>query len=337
MAYSVIVLLLSYFLIITVLIYGFGIKNTLISWTIKILPLPAAMVDGSRFITISALENNLKSVRRFYENQDFSQLGLRVDFTTLDGKKRLKIKEKNLLNRMVENLIIEMIAKEKGIQLTDSEISAEVNNKINESGNRTEIIEQLQRLYGWSISEFEENIVKPDLYQAKLTEYILNNDPQSTVSRKKIGEALREIKDGRDFEDIAKKYSDGYTTKDGGSVGWFSAEQMLPSISEAVIKLSVGQTSEIIESPVGYHIIKLTDKKNEDNIDKFQISQIFAKIRTVADLLQEKQNNIKIYIPLKGLYWNEKDDFVDFNDQSLKKFEDNIFNNSPDDASLLFW
>ena len=37
-------------------------------------------------------------------------------------------------------------------------------------------------------------------------------------------------------------------------------------------------------------------------MDKFQISQIYVKIKTVADMLQEKEDNIKIFIPLKGLY-----------------------------------
>jgi hypothetical protein len=50
----------------------------------------------------------------------------------------------------------------------------------------------------------------------------------------------------------------------------------------------------------------------------------------------DQEKTMKIYIPLKGLYWNKDAGIVEFNDEFLRQFEENLNQNSQDDASMLF-
>jgi peptidyl-prolyl cis-trans isomerase C len=79
---------------------------------------------------------------------------------------------------------------------------------------------------------------------------------------KKIKEAQAHLKKGEDFAEVAKKYSDDPGSKDrGGDLGYFSRGDMVPAFDKAAFALDVGQTSGIVESDFGYHIIQVQEKK----------------------------------------------------------------------------
>jgi DNA polymerase III delta subunit len=78
----------------------------------RVIPFPAAIVDYTNVVYLSDVEKDLASIETFYQTQDLSKEGLRVDFTTPDGKKRLQIKEREILDKLVEDKIIEILAKE---------------------------------------------------------------------------------------------------------------------------------------------------------------------------------------------------------------------------------
>ncbi|HTY20690.1 MAG TPA: peptidylprolyl isomerase [Geobacteraceae bacterium] len=73
---------------------------------------------------------------------------------------------------------------------------------------------------------------------------------------------LQEAKSGHDFAELAKKYSDDpQAAKDGGDLGTFKKGDMLPEIEAAVVGMKVGQISSIVNTPAGFHIIKLEERK----------------------------------------------------------------------------
>lgn len=72
----------------------------------------------------------------------------------------------------------------------------------------------------------------------------------------RVQQALTALNDGAIFSDVAKKYSDGPAGVRGGDLGWFQKGQMVPQFDDAAFALEPGQTSEIVESPYGYHIIR---------------------------------------------------------------------------------
>ena len=77
----------------------------------------------------------------------------------------------------------------------------------------------------------------------------------------KIKSVLQKIKKGESFAELAKKYSDDEASKNnGGSLGTLPKENVLPEIADTMVKLKVGETSDVVKSQYGYHIIKLTAK-----------------------------------------------------------------------------
>lgn len=80
-------------------------------------------------------------------------------------------------------------------------------------------------------------------------------------AREKINSVLQKIKKGESFTDLAKKYSDDEASKNnGGSLGTLPKENILPEIADTMVKLKVGETSDVVKSQYGYHIVKLTAK-----------------------------------------------------------------------------
>lgn len=334
--FTILLIVAGYLLIIGILIYGFGMNNKIIQKTAKIIPYPGVIFLSGKIITLNEINTKLDSIKLFYNSQDFSDLGLRVDFTTGDGQKRLKIKERNLISKLAEDRIIEKLANKQGIKITDKMVSGEVNRKLEEYGSRDELKNTMFNLYGWQIEDFEKNIVKPDLYKEKLKENMPRINQSFAAARKKITQAQDELKNGASFEEIAKKYSEGESSQNGGSLGWFTYDQILPEVGLEAYMLEKGSISDIIESSLGYHIISIEDKKTEDAKDQVKIKQIFVRTESFADWLEKQIKTMKIYIPLKNYRWNRKKGEAEFSKEEMRKFEEDEYKSPTGDASILF-
>ncbi len=81
------------------------------------------------------------------------------------------------------------------------------------------------------------------------------------LARAKIEKALKQIRSGKAFSAVAKKMSDDTTTKKGGDLGYFAQGAMVPAFDKAVFSMKKGETSDIVETQFGFHIIRLTDIK----------------------------------------------------------------------------
>ena len=84
------------------------------------------------------------------------------------------------------------------------------------------------------------------------------------AARKKAEEVLKRVKAGENFENLAKEYSDDGSKQNGGDLGWFGKGRMVPEFENAAFALQPGQTSEIVESQFGFHIIKAEGRRTGD-------------------------------------------------------------------------
>lgn len=90
---------------------------------------------------------------------------------------------------------------------------------------------------------------------AKRSKATRTRDDASTLSEEVLRKAL--AKDA-DFAALAGEYSDGPTKSKGGDLGTFKKGAMDPAFEEAAFKLKVGEVSDVVETPFGFHIIKRT-------------------------------------------------------------------------------
>lgn len=87
------------------------------------------------------------------------------------------------------------------------------------------------------------------------------NATDKEAQKKTAQGILDRIKAGEDFAKLAKEYSEDLGSKaDGGDLNFFTKGMMVKEFSDAAFALKLGEISEIIESPFGFHIIKVTDK-----------------------------------------------------------------------------
>ncbi len=78
-------------------------------------------------------------------------------------------------------------------------------------------------------------------------------------ARTRIEDVLRRARASQDFAALAREFSDEPgASSSGGSLGMFGHGAMVPAFDQAAFALSVGQISEIVETPFGFHVIKRT-------------------------------------------------------------------------------
>ena len=80
-------------------------------------------------------------------------------------------------------------------------------------------------------------------------------------ARKKIESVQKKAKKGEDFTTLAKTYSEGPSGPNGGDLGYFRRGQMVKPFEDAAFSLKPNETSDIVETQFGYHLIKVVDKK----------------------------------------------------------------------------
>jgi len=76
-------------------------------------------------------------------------------------------------------------------------------------------------------------------------------------AKKKIEGILRQIQDGQDFAEMAKKHSEGPTREKGGYLGSFSRESMVKPFADKAFSMSPGEVSDAVRTQFGWHLIKV--------------------------------------------------------------------------------
>jgi peptidyl-prolyl cis-trans isomerase C len=108
---------------------------------------------------------------------------------------------------------------------------------------------------------------------------------------------VADLKKGADFATLAKQKSKDPGAADGGDLGYFTKDQMVPEFADAAFKLDPGQISDPVKTQFGWHIIKLEDKRTKptpsfDDV-KAQLQNYVAH-RAQAEMVQKLRSTANI-------------------------------------------
>jgi parvulin-like peptidyl-prolyl isomerase len=107
-------------------------------------------------------------------------------------------------------------------------------------------------------------------------------------------------KDGKRFEDSVRLYSDDVVSKNsGGDIGWQTRLTHYPSLYRTALRLKIGQVSNVVETPFGLFIVKLTGKKSYSDADHAILRlavQEEKKKRLFDNFISSVKNKYKVQI-----------------------------------------
>ncbi len=192
------------------------------------------------------VEEGLKALRSAYKNDDeFNKALDQRNITENDLKRSIEVDA-------LAGIILENHVKGK-VEINDAEVKKYYDD------NR----EKFHRPEAYRVSHVLISPFPPDLIRnSKIEELRARKDELMKKAREKILEVQKELKGGTDIAELAKKYSHDEVSSDkGGDLGFFYAEGVEKSFSEAVAKLKIGEVTDVVETKFGFHLIKLTETK----------------------------------------------------------------------------
>lgn len=155
-----------------------------------------------------------------------------------------------------------------------------------------------------------------------------NASPEQIAARKaRADEVSRQIRTGGDFAKLATTYSDSGDALQGGAIGWRDPDRLPPVFAQALAKLSPGQSTLVIRSTAGFHILKLVDRRSlaaaatdKDIVQQTRVRHILLKVTPTmtADAAKRKLTELKAQIDSKSARFEDLARVVS-NDSSASK------------------
>jgi peptidyl-prolyl cis-trans isomerase SurA len=211
--------------------------------------------------------------------------GVRVDDTTIE-RAMVRIAQENKLSledfRKVlarENIAFPKYREDIRVELTVQRLrEREVDSKI--TVNDAEVDQYLATLKAQNSGEVEYNIA-----------HILVLVPEQASSeqidarRRRAEDALRALRGGTDFAQVAASFSDSTDALSGGNLGWRSGGRLPTVFTDEVRNMKVGEVSGITRSAAGFHIVKLLDKRSKNDptvVDQTRARHILIRVNEIV-------------------------------------------------------
>ncbi|MCP1726952.1 peptidyl-prolyl cis-trans isomerase C [Natronospira proteinivora] len=192
---------------------------------------------------------------------------------TVDGE-RIPEALLHAFARQFPNVDLDSMDSDQREQLADHVINlhilareAERRGMDNEADVVAELILERQQTLAQALIESEavsEEAIQ-QVYEERYDEALEVNARHILVEDETLAqEIIDRIQNGEDFAELAEEYSQDQGGVDGGSLGWFSPQQMVPPFAEAVSNMEAGELTDTpVETNFGWHVIRVDDTRVE--------------------------------------------------------------------------
>jgi peptidyl-prolyl cis-trans isomerase D len=118
--------------------------------------------------------------------------------------------------------------------------------------------------------------------QAKVRYIMVRLDPgaddkQKENARVRANRLLAEARGGKNFAELARKESEDPSAEKGGEIGWLNQGQLPEALDKQIFSLAKGEISESIETPLGFHIVKVEDIKEEKTLSLAEAKPVITR------------------------------------------------------------
>ena len=256
-------------------------------------------------------------------NREFAQLL----YSSEAGQELLKEFNKKKLDELINNTLLRQAAEESDVELAEKEKNEMFNKQVEQIKKQNNLtdeqfesalnkqgiksIEQYKKMFleneNLLIQKFiEEKVLAGlEISDEKAREYYNNNKGNykqgerikashiMVKSEEEANKIYNQLQNGSSFAELAKKKSiDDRSAKNGGQLGFIEKGQFIPKFEEVAFNLELGKISEPVKTDYGYHIIKVSDKKQPE-------TQEFSEVKDeIKEQLvnQKRQQAVNDYV-----------------------------------------
>jgi peptidyl-prolyl cis-trans isomerase SurA len=238
--------------------------------------------------------------------------------------------DKQVLERLITQRALLQQAKEEGVKIDDSQVERAIQRIAQENKLSADAFRQMLARENIPYAKYREDIrsemavqrlrerevdskvqvtdAEVDQYLATLkaqnageTEYRLSHilvivPEQATADqiadrRRRADEALKSLRSGADFAQVAAAFSDATDALQGGSLGWRSGARLPTVFADTVRDLKPGAVSGVLRSAAGFHIVKLLEKRSHDDakiVDQTHARHILVRVNELTSEAEAK-------------------------------------------------
>lgn len=261
-------------------------------------------VVNQEIITLSEVEKWINPLKQEIVAED-----------RLERRERIEGLRRQVLDKLIEEKLIDQEVKKSGIKISSKEIEATLEEVRRRNAVTQEDLEkalavegltletykkqiekglQRQKLINWSVKVeakpgekelrefYQKNVGRYRTNETYRPSHILLVIPKGATPeeireiRKKGQKVLEKIKGGEDFGEMALLYSQDASGKNRGDLGYFKKGELFPAFEREALRLKVGEVSGIVRTEFGFHIIKLLDRKG---VEPLPFEEVREKVK----------------------------------------------------------
>jgi len=210
--------------------------------------------------------------------------------------------KQRVLDNLVDGLLLSQAAAESGFTVTEAEVQSRIDRMVADLGGMEKLVEW-KTLYGYTDETFRASLTR-SIAVAWQRDEIINAVPQTAEqihARQLIyqtegnaNEALIELNNGVDFTQLAEAQDPILK----GDLGWFPRGFLTqPVVEEAVFALQPGQTTGVIKSDIGYHIVNVLERETEHPLSIE--ARLMLQEKALTEWLDQarESSNIEVLVP----------------------------------------
>ncbi len=260
--------------------------------------------------------------------------------------------EKQVLENLITSKLQTQRAMQTGIRVSDTEIDNSLSRVAQQNSASIDQLRSAIEQDGFDFAEFRQTI-REDIMQQKLRQRIANSmvtiseseidlllesqnldggefllshilisipegatPAQLAEGSDKVNDVYRRLQDGMDFKSAAISYSESPEAIEGGELGWRDLNSIPRYFAESISPLAIGQTTEPMRSPAGFHIFRVDDRRERGKVIVREYHARHIMLR-ISELLSARQAMDKIMDIKRQL-----DDGADFAEMARHESDD---------------